>query len=409
VSRKIILHQSQFTSLGPLTYRRTYFKTPDGNSYLLDKILRVNQYERIDTSVSAAMVNHAGAASFGRSAYEVTGGQVSRQTAWRKAMEIGEVALVPGRAEKQPESLHIFADEAHVHLQNGKGAMLPLVTICTGKKAAGSKRNKLNDAVHVNGFRLEPDKYWDYVYAICEAKYDMGKVKTVFIYGDGAAWIGKALEYFPGAIFVLDDYHYQKRMTTLTAREICKGYAKELRSAVRYNKKEKFEAILHEMEAAVTAGTEDEKKRTKLLDRLKKDGGYLIRHWDAIQNRGHSGAIGSCTEAMVSHVFSERFSRSPMGWTEPGLDKMTMIRTYQKNGCKIMPSDISLDKRTGKKQQIPQGYIGKYESLAKEQAAAVFKDIKSWKWLNGEVSMLSQARTGTRHAIRSLGKMRNIS
>ncbi len=167
------VERTQFTSLGPFTYKRTYFQTAAGKSYLLDGLLGVREYERVDTTVSAAMVNQAGSFSFSRSTDIVTGGQISRQTAWRKAMETGEVALVPGRVREQPESLHIFADEDHVHLQNGRSASLPLVTVSAGKKNVSGERNALIEPTHVNGYGLSPDLHWEYMYALCEAKYDM--------------------------------------------------------------------------------------------------------------------------------------------------------------------------------------------------------------------------------------------
>lgn len=401
------VERTQFTSLGPFTYRRTYFQTATGKAYLLDGILGVREYDRVDTTVSAAMVNQAGSLSFQRSAGIVTGGHISRQTAWRKAMGTGEVALLPGRAREQPESLHIFADEDHVHLQNGRSTILPLVTVCAGKRNVSGERNALIEPAHVNGYGLRPDLLWEYVYALCEAKYDMGSVKEIFIYGDGAAWIGKSEDCFPGAVRVLDDYHYRKRMTSLAAGGICKEYAPRLHSAVRSDDRKRFLELLQEMEDKVAADV-NEKARRKRLKALKEDGAYILKHWDAIQNMGCDGAIGSCTEALVSHVFSERFSRNPMGWSKAGLEKMTMIRVFIKNGGKVTPLDIGLDKRCVGERRAIRGCVDKYAGLVNAQTKEIFKDVRSWKWFGGGDGMISQARSGTRQALRLLGKTRNI-
>ena len=44
---------------------------------------------------------------------------------------------------------------------------------------------------------------------------------------------------------------------------------------------------------------------------------------------------GSCTEGLVGHVLSERFSRDPLGWGERALGKLVMARIYRKNGGKL--------------------------------------------------------------------------
>ena len=45
--------------------------------------------------------------------------------------------------------------------------------------------------------------------------------------------------------------------------------------------------------------------------------------------------MGSCTEGLVSHIYSERLSRDPMGWSEAGLNRMAELRVYTRNGCVV--------------------------------------------------------------------------
>lgn len=410
----ILIHErdvprTQFTSLGPFTYRRTYFDTPHGRDYLLDRILDVNAYERVDTTVSAALVNHAGEYSFGRSTDIVTGGQVSRQTAWKKAMGIGETYLIPERVKETPEVLHIFADEDHVHLQNGKSAILPLVTVCGGKKAVCEGRNELVDPVHIGGYGLKPEEHWSYVYAVCAAKYDMGKVRKVIIYSDAAKWIKESRWFFPNPVYVLDDYHYRKHLKTLLAGDICSRYTLPVYSAIRQNRKNSFQVLMEEIEEAVLTGMPECREREKKLERVREEGAFLLAHWDAVQKREDPDSIGSCSEALVSHVYSERFSRNPMGWSKAGLEKMTMIRVFIKNGGRVIPLDIGLDKRTHEERSASRGRIEKYAALVRRQEAELLGEVKNWKWFGREDVMMSQARSGTRHALRLLGKTQNIS
>ena len=63
-------------------------------------------------------------------------------------------------------------------------------------------------------------------------------------------------------------------------------------------------------------------------------------NWEAIENRKTLNIPGSCTEAQVSHVLSERFSRDPLGWSDKGLGKLTKLRVYVKNGGRIKAEDF---------------------------------------------------------------------
>jgi hypothetical protein len=396
------------TALGDFTFERTYFSSPLGKVYLLDEILGINAYERVDTHVSAKMVNMSAEVSFGRSADIVTGGSVSRQTAWRKAMETGEVAIVPKTVKHTPERIHIFADEDHVHLQEKKSAILPIVTICEGKETVCKGRNELIDPIHINGYGLKPDRLWEYVYSVCAAKYDMNKVKEVYIYGDGAKWIDTSNICFSSAIRVLDGYHFKQRMMSLCAGEICSRYTNRLYSSIKVNRKDIFEQEVLELEDAIILELVDSKERKKKWTSVSENATYILSHWQEIQNIKHEGAIGSCTEAMVSHIFSERFSRNPMGWSRTGLSKMSMIRVFIKNGGKVMPIDIGADKLGADEQREIRTRVEKYDALVKKQQEEVLAGAKNWRWFERD-EMIQVSPSGTKVALDALARMRKIS
>lgn len=62
---------------------------------------------------------------------------------------------------------------------------------------------------------------------------------------------------------------------------------------------------------------------------------YVVNNWDGIVRRYIEDVVGSCTEGLVSHVYSERLSRNPMGWSEAGLERMAELRVYTRNSCKV--------------------------------------------------------------------------
>ena len=398
--------RTQHTALGDFTYKRTYFSVPEGKSYLLDELLGVHPYERVDSYVSARIVNTTSIMSFGKSIDIVTGGELSRQTAWRKAMESGEVAILPKRIENTPERIHIFADEDHVHLQDGKNTVLPLITICSGKEYVSKDRYELTDRVHINGYGLEVRKHWEYAYAVCDAVFDMKKVKEVFIYGDDASWIAKSDECFPNAIHVLDAQHFRQYMMGIISGEICSPFAMHLYSAVKYDKKERFNRLVQDIMDSLMSNLPEGKQRDNKMKTVSRNSNYILSNWDAVQNMKREGSIGSCTEALVSHVFSERFSRNPMGWSRTGLSKMTMLRVFIKNGGKLIPADIGRDKLSDGAKRIVIERVKKYEALVKGQHDKIFDGFKDWRWFDREC-VTDIAPSGTKVLLDALGRRRN--
>ena len=402
--------RSLYTALGEIEYSRTHFKAKGGGyAHILDRVLGVNAYERVDSGIGAQMVNNAASVSFGKSAAIATGGKISRQTAWKRMQEVGEVAYVPTRSGHTPETLHIFADEDHVSLQDGKNAIVPLVTCCSGKEVVCKGRNALIDPVHIQGYGLAPDKHWGYVYAVMAEKYDLKKVKQVFIYGDGARWIKAGFDVFGTAIHVLDAYHLDKRLRALLSGEICSAFAPRVRAAVDKGDRAAFQKLHCEMRDAVAGGMEIGKGRQKKLAALRENASFLLAHWEAILNNRLPGSIGSCTEAQVSHVLSKRLSRDPMGWSKAGLSKLAMVRVFRLNGGNVMPCDVSAGKVKNPDERTVIVNISKYEDIIAKQYDDVFKGWRNWRWFEkDDDSLISRKPSGTKTAVDALIKMRDI-
>lgn len=395
------------TALGEFSYNRTYYDTPIGREYIIDNMLGVSAYERIDSGVSAKLVNHAAMYSYDKSAAIVTSGQTSRQSVKNKVMNTGEVVYLPERVKETPEAIHIFADEDHVNLQSGKNTIVPLVTICGGKKAICKGRNELNDPLHVQGYGLESETFWEYIYAVCAEKYDMKSVKAVYIYGDGAPWICGFKDVFPYAVHALDGFHFKKRMRGLFAGEICSKYNCAAYGAVGGNDKVLFDRIVQSMLSEVSEKMPDGKEKTGRMKAIMGNAGYIIRYWDEIQNMKIPGTIGSCTEAMISHVLSTRLSRNPMGWSKEGLSKMSMIRVFVLNGGKIEPKDTLAWKQSHAKNTVITEFE-KYAAIVEKQQQEVLKDAKNWRWFETD-DFISRKTTGTKVALDALGITRKVS
>jgi hypothetical protein len=394
-----------YTALGPLTYERTYFDVEGGHEYILDGILGVDSYERVDAGVSARLVNGAAKASYGRSAEVFAGGNVSRQTVRNKVMNTGEAAYVPERKAETPEAIHIFADEDHVSLRDGTTAVVPLITLCEGKRRICEGRFELTEPIHFHGFGMKSETVWGHVYALCAKKYDTDKIKEIYIYGDGAAWIETGMKFFVGAVRVLDKFHLKSRMRRLLAGDIGRTLAPRARAALSRGDKEKFAETAGFIAEATFWLMPEGRERDGRLKTVAENGAYILSHWEAIQNIGLPGSVGSCTEAMVSHVLSERFSRNPMGWSRPGLSKMAMIRVFVMNGGRIEPADVTVWKNDGRKTFVMPD-IGKYKEIVRKQQEEVLKGMRNWSLFSSE-SMIP-GHGGTRVVIDSLGRTRKI-
>lgn len=81
---------------------------------------------------------------------------------------------------------------------------------------------------------------------------------------------------------------------------------------------------------------QEEKDRERCKEVIR----YLWNNRQAAHLRYAPNICGSCTESLVSHVLSERLSRTPMAWSERGLKKMAMLVVYCKNGQKVTAKDI---------------------------------------------------------------------
>ncbi len=59
---------------------------------------------------------------------------------------------------------------------------------------------------------------------------------------------------------------------------------------------------------------------------------YLLNNWDgAVRRMQDKNVYGCSAEGHVSHMYSDRMSSRPMGWSEAGADAMCQLRCYVKD------------------------------------------------------------------------------
>lgn len=389
------------TSIGAIEYHRTYYETPDGERiYLLDHLIGVESYERVSKSLCAKLVNLAAEMSCDK-AVKHGNAPVSRQTVNNKIHGLREVVADVKRAEQTPEELHIFADEDHVHLKNGKNTMVPLATLTEGIDESNPKRHKLIEPLHIAGYGMDADVFNDQVEACVNEKYDINAIKHIYIHGDGASRIISLGERFPNACHVLDEFHLEKYLKKLGHFEGASQRICALRTALKDGNWKTYRKLLGDIYAL-----QEEKDKGHCREIIR----YLWNNRKAAHRRYALNLCGSCTEAMVSHVLSERLSRSPLAWSEEGLSQMSMLVVYHKNGQVVTSKDIRVsataDERTKENPFVRKGW-NKYNNYMTRQ----IDSILSTDWADAfQTHPVSFGKVDASYLIRkSFGTIRGVA
>ncbi len=406
VSRKemgLVLHEKDrerklLTELGEIEFSRDYYyRKEDGRyEYPLDKILSIEPRARIGETICAKLVTKATEESYGKSAAEVTGGVVSRQTVRNKILEAPVLEKQPeGREKRQVRVLDVYADEDHVHMQKPfkergkKNKVVPLVTVTEGMRRVDKRRNETINPMHFVDEKMSSKDLWASVEGYIDKAYDVENISAIRIHADGGKWIVNGLENFANVEHVMDGYHLQKELWKFDRKFNGKTVKYRLSKALEENNRDKAELILTELYKDCSEETDREAVQEMQT--------YLLGNWEAAVNRYRSDVTGSCTEAQVSHVLSERFSRDPMGWSEEGLGKLSKLRVYCKNGGRIeaahFKSTYECDER--------------YSEYARRflEAQKCGYDLS---WMNDmSERYVFDTTSGTQQAIRFLGRTNN--
>jgi len=312
-----------YTRFGTLRYSRSYYFDKRKKAYIhpVDMVAGLEPYERVSLTVAADLVGHAAESSYGESSRHITGGEISRQTVMKKIRKT-QGLKVSAPPKREVKVLHVDADEDHVALQDGSNTIVPIVTVHEGAKTLCKGRSRCVNAHHICTYGKAPEELWlevaDWVY---EA-YDIDKIETIYIHGDGAAWIKTGLEMLPKSKPVLDKYHLNKAIMTSTGSQ--PERRKEMHQILEKADKKGFKLIIKEM--LQEARSENEQKRIKEFRQ------YVLNNWSGIEIQKTKDCGGSSAEAHVSHVLSARLSSRPMGWSREGLKYMAELRAFRANG-----------------------------------------------------------------------------
>jgi len=307
----------------------------------------------------AEILQKSGEMSYAKAAAGTT---ISKQTVHNRLMALKEVVKPVEKVREPPEILDVFADEDHVHLTPKGNAIVPLVTITEGMDESNTKRHKTINPFHMAEYGMKTSAFSENVLAVLTERYDLDQVEEIRLHGDGGRWIEGLGSVLPKCKPVMDGYHIEKRIRAFLRLPGASGYARVLRKAIEEGDLKKFQDYC----IAICDRQEDKKNREHANEFVY----HCTNHWDAITRRKGGQVCGSCTEAQVSHVLSERLSRAPLGWSEQGLRQMTMLRVYIKNGGKLTKEDVrvSIPKETDFTAYQEDGYA-LYRQYAEKQSS----------------------------------------
>lgn len=167
--------------------------------------------------------------------------------------------------------------------------------------------------------------------------YDMDAVERIYINGDRAAWIRTGEKIIPKSRSALDKYHMHKYIMAATSHleDSAEDARSEIYRAVHRKKKWMAEGIFDRL----IGMTEKETKR-KAVEQAKA---YILGNWSGIMfsMKSKDSNIRCCAEGHVSHVYADRMSSRPLGWSRTGADKMSRLRI-----CRCMRFHIRRSKRS---------------------------------------------------------------
>lgn len=325
---------------GEINFQRRYYQDKETKEriYLLDQFLGLEPSERILSNVRERIIEEARETSYKRAGQKASyGTEISKQTVKN---EVNKLKFYPEIEKeeinkKKVKKLYIIADEDHVHLQKG-GIEEPRLVIIYDSIIAKGKRIELKNKKHFGGiYTKKIDDLWEEVMTYIENNYDTDYLKKVYISGDGANWIKTGLEWIIKSEYVMDEFHMKKAVNGIVGRitksnkEEQEKKKKELRTALRRLNFVRFKEVCYEILA------EEMEKSTR--DRKEELMKYILNNAEGIKNlyRNKKYLHGCSAEGHISHIYSDRMSSRPMGWSRTNVNNMSRLRTAKEDKISI--------------------------------------------------------------------------
>lgn len=188
---------------------------------------------------------------------------------------------------------------------------------------AGRRKTGAGSLFYLGGLysgSVENHRLFQRMQKYIETNYETKYLKRVYISGDGGAWIKAGVDDIDKGVLVMDKYHLMKYINK-AANQMAEG-ADEVKGrlwkTLYKGKKKKFLKTLKAVEKCI--------RNQKAVGECRE---YVINNWEsAVMRMQDKNVYGCSAEGHVSHVYSDRLSSRPMGWSETGMDAMCRLRCY---------------------------------------------------------------------------------
>jgi hypothetical protein len=326
------------TGHGLLQFNRRYYRNKKTceRRCLVDDLVGLEPYERVETGLAAKLCEAAVDHSYQKSSKVCCDSQVSRQTVMNKTRQVTRCALEPVEMRRDVPVIHIQADEDHVAMQDGRqDAIVKLVAIHEPAHKIGKKRWRLPQRHLLTSYGEAVDDFWLRVADALYERYGDRDDLQVYIHGDGASWIKTGLDWIKNSHFVLDKYHFLKYLSPVVGDK--EGYRQYILGELDGGSRLKIDQLV---EAIVESDGCSREAGERFLS-------YMHGNWKGIQiwYDGNHQAGPSCAEGLVSHVLSSRLSSRPLGWRDEGLETISRLRVHVLNGGRIGPENLRKDRK----------------------------------------------------------------
>lgn len=349
------------TVLGELTYTRTeYIDRSTGLPYIyIDRKLCLYPKQRYDCCVEAKAkelyADHNSMIKVGKILGEMVHSHfslnpnrkyfhISRQTIFNLLHRVEKISTVPDAVNNTPDTLFIMADEKYIHLQGEhkenesdeekkkKHKQMVKMAICFEgnhhlytKNGEPTKRHELVNKFIYASCKGDRDRFWDNFLEKISHKYDLSKVKKIYILGDGANWIKNAVMNlsYPGTsvTFALDKFHAAQATNRMTTDDL---YRELLTFYLYQNQREDFDVLADIIK-------KEKIESNKSLDLFSQNLDYLHNNWKAFQVMVREVKIGCAMEQAISHVLASPFASVPKSYGKHNLPIYLDSRIHLKN------------------------------------------------------------------------------
>ena len=252
---------------------------------------------------------------------------ISRQTVYNILHRFASITTPIVPSLTTPKILYVMLDEKFIPLQgspNKTKAMVKIAMIFESieavKKKDGTptKRKKLINKTLVLSYK---GNIWDELYNILSQKYDMDKVETIYLMGDGAKWLYQGSNHIKPTngkvIYAIDRFHYLQAIHKVTSdnglRDILSEYAYS-------GSKKDFMKVLQHLQVS-----------NQDRDTIQQQIIYLKQHWNHFQTMNKRVKIGCPMEQVVAHVVASQFTSVAKAYGNKNLPTYLNYRELHQN------------------------------------------------------------------------------